>query len=83
MALKELFGPPPAPPPPPRHEGAAFAQAFGLQRYHAHQQRLARSKPTVTAPNAQAAAPVPEVVPDKKAAIAAALAKARQLRKSN
>ena len=53
------------------------------QRYHAHQQRLARSKPTVTAPNAQAAAPVPEVVPDKKAAIAAALAKARQLRKSN
>ncbi|KAB0585917.1 RnfABCDGE type electron transport complex subunit B [Comamonas kerstersii] len=53
------------------------------QRYHAHQQRLARSQPTVTAPNAQAAAPVPEVVPDKKAAIAAALAKARQLRKSN
>ena len=49
------------------------------QRYHARQQRLAHT-PQAEAPNAQATAPVPEVVPDKKAAIAAALAKARGLR---
>lgn len=49
------------------------------QRYLARQQRLAHT-PQAEAPNAQATAPVPEVVPDKKAAIAAALAKARGLR---
>ena len=49
------------------------------QRYQAHQQRLAHT-PQADAPNAQATAPIPAVVPDKKAAIAAALAKARGLR---
>ena len=49
------------------------------QRYQARQARLANT-PQADAPNAQATAPVPEIVPDKKAAIAAALAKARGLR---
>ncbi|QXW19855.1 RnfABCDGE type electron transport complex subunit B [Comamonas aquatica] len=56
--------------------------AHAKQRYHAHQQRLQAqgiAEDGINA-NAQATAPVPEVVPDKKAAIAAALAKARGLR---
>lgn len=51
------------------------------QRYHARQQRLqAQGLTDSINANAQATAPVPEVVPDKKAAVAAALAKARGLR---
>ncbi|MBQ0130964.1 MAG: RnfABCDGE type electron transport complex subunit B [Comamonas sp.] len=48
------------------------------QRYQAHQQRVAANPAEAT--NAQATAPAPVQVPDKKAAIAAALAKARGLR---
>ena len=54
---------------------AAHAKA----RYQARQTRLANTV-QAEAPNAQATAPVPEVVPDKKSAVAAALAKARGLR---
>lgn len=55
--------------------------AHAKQRYQAHQ---ARVKTAETEPiNAQATAPAPAVVPDKKAAIAAALAKARGLRSGN
>ena len=53
------------------------------QRYQARQQRLkAQGLVDSINTNAQATAPVPEVVPDKKAAIAAALAKARGLRQT-
>jgi electron transport complex protein RnfB len=48
------------------------------QRYGARQQRIAVHPQEAS--NAQATAPVPTAVPDKKAAIAAALAKARGLR---
>lgn len=52
--------------------------AHAKQRYQARQ---ARTASTAAEPaNAQAVAPVPTEVPDKKAAIAAALAKARGLR---
>lgn len=55
--------------------------AHAKQRYQARQQRLQAQGLTESInANAQATAPVPEVVPDKKAAIAAALAKARGLR---
>lgn len=50
------------------------------QRYVKHQARLQNTE--VEPANAQATAPAPAVVPDKKAAIAAALAKARGLRQS-
>lgn len=50
------------------------------QRYGVHQARLAGS--TTVQNNAQAVAPIPEQMPDKKAAIAAALAKARGLRQT-
>ena len=57
--------------------------AHAKQRYHARQQRLLANGLTESInANAQATAPIPEVVPDKKAAIAAALAKARGLRGS-
>ena len=49
------------------------------QRYGTRQQRIAVHPQEAS--NAQATAPVPTAVPDKKAAIAAALAKARGLRK--
>lgn len=53
------------------------------QRYHARQQRLqAQGQRDRINANAQATAPVPDVIPDKKSAIAAALAKARGLRAS-
>ena len=50
------------------------------QRYQRHQQRIAAHPAEAT--NAQATAPAPVQVPDKKAAIAAALAKARGLRQA-
>lgn len=57
---------------------SAELAAHAKQRYTAHQLR------TQTAPvepaNAQATAPAPAAIPDKKSAIAAALAKARGLR---
>ena len=55
--------------------------AHAKQRYQERQQRLKANGLTESInANAQATAPIPEVVPDKKAAIAAALAKARGLR---
>jgi Na+-translocating ferredoxin:NAD+ oxidoreductase subunit B len=51
------------------------------QRYHARQQRLTPTPQADTA-NAQATPPNPGVVPDKRAAVAAALAKARGLRQN-
>lgn len=55
--------------------------AHAKQRYQARQQRLQAQGLTESInANAQATAPVPAVVPDKKSAVAAALAKARGLR---
>lgn len=50
------------------------------QRYQAHQKRSGIAGVEVS--NAQATAPAPVAVPDKKAAVAAALAKARGLRQT-
>ena len=52
--------------------------AHAKQRYHARQTRLQGSPPEPA--NAQATAPTPAAVPDKRSAVAAALAKARGLR---